>query len=57
MNSKILNVLLVEDDEIDAMNVRRAFQKNRIANPLYVAGDGIEALETLRAGHVPGSAG
>lgn len=54
MNAKILNVLLVEDDEIDAMNVRRAFQKNRIANPLYVAGDGIEALETLRAGQVPG---
>jgi CheY-like chemotaxis protein len=53
MNAKMLNVLLVEDDEIDAMNVRRAFQKNRIANPLYVAGDGIEALETLRAGQVP----
>jgi len=53
MNAKMLNVLLVEDDEIDAMNVRRAFQKNRIANPLYVAGDGIEALEALRAGRVP----
>jgi CheY-like chemotaxis protein len=53
MNAKMLNVLLVEDDEIDAMNVRRAFHKNRIANPLYFAGDGIEALEVLRAGQVP----
>lgn len=34
-------------------NVRRAFQKNRIANPLYFAGDGIEALELLRARQVP----
>lgn len=33
--------------------MRRAFQKNRIANPLYFAGDGIEALELLRARQVP----
>jgi CheY-like chemotaxis protein len=51
---RVLNILLVEDDEVDVMNVRRAFQKNHIANPLYVAGDGIEALDMLRAGRVPG---
>jgi CheY-like chemotaxis protein len=50
---KTLNILLVEDDQVDVMNVRRAFDKNRIANPLYVAGDGIEALEMLRSGEVP----
>lgn len=46
---KMLNILLVEDDEVDVMNVRRAFDKNRIANPLYVAGNGIEGLEKLRS--------
>ncbi len=52
---KNLNILLVEDDEVDVMNVRRAFQKNKIANPLYVAGNGIEALKMLRDGTVPGT--
>jgi CheY-like chemotaxis protein len=50
---KALNILLVEDDEVDVMNVRRAFDKNRIANPLYVAPDGVEGLRMLRADEVP----
>ena len=45
---QMINILLVEDDEVDVMNVRRAFKKGRITNPLYVAGNGIEALEMLR---------
>ena len=45
---KMLNILLVEDDELDVMSVRRAFNKNNILNPLYVAGNGLEALEMLR---------
>ena len=53
MVEKALNILLVEDDEVDVMNVRRAFDKNRIANPLYVAADGVEALRMLRANEVP----
>ena len=52
-SERMLNVLLVEDDEVDVMNVRRAFQKNHIANPLFVAGDGVEALELLRSGKIP----
>ena len=48
MPQQMLNILLVEDDELDVMNVRRAFKKNNILNPLYVAGNGIEALEMLR---------
>ncbi len=50
---KTLHILLVEDDEVDVMNVRRAFQKNHIANPLYVAANGLEGLEMLRNGTVP----
>ncbi|MFY7806146.1 MAG: response regulator, partial [Limnoraphis robusta] len=34
---------------VDVMNVKRAFKKNNISNPLYVAGNGIEALEMLRS--------
>ena len=44
----MLNILLVEDDELDVMNVRRAFKKNNILNLLHVAGNGVEALEMLR---------
>ncbi len=46
---KLVNILLVEDDEVDVMNVKRAFKKNHITNPLFVAGNGIEALELLRS--------
>ncbi len=53
MQDKALNILLVEDDQVDIMNVRRAFERNRITNPLFVAGDGLEALEMLRNGRVP----
>jgi CheY-like chemotaxis protein len=53
VDDKVLNILLVEDDQVDVMNVRRAFQKNRITNPLFIAGDGIEALEMLHSGRVP----
>ena len=50
---RLLNILLVEDDEVDVMNVRRAFQKNNITNPLYVASDGLAGLEQLRNGEIP----
>ena len=50
---KSLNILLVEDDQVDVMNVKRAFERNKIANPLFVAGDGIEGLELLRSGKIP----
>ena len=54
MSPKMLNILLVEDDELDVMNVKRAFKKNNIANPLFVAGNGLEALAMLRSdGDVP----
>jgi CheY-like chemotaxis protein len=51
---RTLSVLLVEDDAVDVMNVRRAFEKNNIESPLHVAGNGLEALQMLRDGTVPG---
>ena len=48
MESRPLNMLLVEDDELDVMNVQRAFKKNNISNPLFIASNGIEALAMLR---------
>lgn len=53
MADKMLNILLVEDDKVDVMNVRRAFQKNNICNPLWVAGNGLEGLEMLRESDMP----
>jgi len=47
------NILLVEDDQIDVMNVQRAFARHNILNPLFVASDGVDALAMLRAGKVP----
>ncbi len=48
MNDNAVNVLLVEDDEVDIKNVKRAFEKNNISNPLFVARNGLEALDVLR---------
>jgi CheY-like chemotaxis protein len=43
-----VNLLLVDDDEVDVQGLKRAFVKSRIANPITVARDGVEALEVLR---------
>ena len=53
MDARALNVLLIDDEEVDVMNVQRAFKKNNIINPLYVAHNGLEALELLRSNKVP----
>jgi CheY-like chemotaxis protein len=39
---------MVDDDEVDCMNVQRAFKKSNILNPLFVAHNGLEALDMLR---------
>jgi CheY-like chemotaxis protein len=41
-------VLLVEDDRVDAMTVKRALKEIRVANPIVVVGNGEEALAYLR---------
>ena len=48
-----LNILLIEDEELQQLNVRRALEKAGIKWPLFVASDGAEALELLRSGQVP----
>lgn len=52
--SNAVTILLVDDDEIDVMAVRRSFAELKIANPIVEAHDGIDALAMLRgeAGHV-----
>jgi len=50
---RALNILLVDDDEVDVMTVKRAFQKANITNRLFVASNGVEALEMLRSGSIP----
>ena len=47
-NSKVVTILLVEDDEIDVKALKWAFDKLKIANPLVVARDGVEAWEMLQ---------
>ena len=53
MSDKTVTFLLVEDDEIDIEAVQRGFGELRIANPLIVARDGVEALEILRGDEKP----
>lgn len=48
MEDSKIGILLVEDDEVDIMNVQRAFKKNRITNSLYITRNGLEALDLLR---------
>lgn len=43
-----VTLFLIEDDDIDAMMIERSFKKQKIANPIVRAFDGIEALEMLR---------
>ncbi|MBA3458171.1 MAG: response regulator [Deltaproteobacteria bacterium] len=45
-----LNILLVDDDEVDAITVKRAFSKAKLPYHLTVVRNGIEALELLRGG-------
>lgn len=47
--SETVNLLVVDDDMVSVMAVKRTLKKLRIINPLHVACDGCEALELLRA--------
>jgi CheY-like chemotaxis protein len=46
-------VLLVEDDAIDTMTVRRAFRDLKLSNPLAHATNGEEALDYLKNAENP----
>jgi CheY-like chemotaxis protein len=47
-------ILLVEDDENDAMLLRMAFEKNGIANPVQWVKDGLEAVAYLNGDGIYG---
>jgi CheY-like chemotaxis protein len=51
--SRPINLLLVDDDEVDVLNVKRALERGRITNQIWVAGDGHEGLALLRSGEMP----
>ncbi len=53
MDEKQISVLLIDDDEVDVMTVKRAFKKNNMTHPLYVASNGVEALDLLRSNTLP----
>lgn len=48
MSNNTVHILLVEDDDVDAEAIERAFDKARVGNPIHRAHDGIEALAMLR---------
>lgn len=50
---KEATLFLIEDDDVDAQTVERAFKKLRISNPIIRARDGVEAFGMLESGEVP----
>lgn len=50
---KEVSLLIVDDDDIDAISLERALRKLRLLNTLFRARDGREALDLLRSGQVP----
>lgn len=46
-------LLLIEDDEVDVLSVKRTLSQLRATMPLQVARNGEEALAWLRSGHHP----
>ena len=45
---RTITVLLIDDDTVDVVAIRRSFWQLKIANPLVVARNGLEALDMLR---------
>lgn len=51
MPGRPIHVLLVEDDEIEAEAVLRAFRRLQLSDRITVASDGLDALSILRGQH------
>lgn len=49
MKEQTLHILLVEDDDVDAEAVVRAFKKARLDYPFTIVTNGLEALKVLRS--------
>lgn len=52
-NYKEVTLLIVDDDDIDAIALERALRKLRLLNTVHRARDGQEALNLLRSGVIP----
>ncbi len=50
--NNISPVLLVEDDAVDVMTVKRCFKQLKISNQLLIANNGEEALQLLTQTHL-----
>jgi CheY-like chemotaxis protein len=48
MSSKVIDVLMVEDDDGDILMTREAFEYYKVQNRLHVVTDGEQALQFLR---------
>lgn len=51
-NVENISVLLIEDNAVDVMGVKRAFSQSKLNNRIIVASDGRDALEKLRSGSI-----
>ncbi len=49
----MLNLLVVDDDAVDVMTVKRGLSRAGIAHQLTEASNGVEALTLLREGKMP----
>jgi two-component system response regulator len=47
MTQEVIDVLLVEDNPLDAELMMRALRKNNVANPIFHVEDGAEALDFI----------
>ena len=52
-NSAEVTLMLIDDDDIDAMALQRSFGRQKLGNRIIRAHDGQEAFEMLEAGMVP----
>jgi CheY-like chemotaxis protein len=48
MHPRLIDILLVDDDEGDVVLAKRALQNGKIFNTMHVAKDGVEAMEFLQ---------
>ncbi len=51
--AKTLNILLVDDDIVDVMNIKRIFKQKNFPHSLHVAHNGEEALGLLHTKTIP----
>ena len=48
MSREPMRVILIDDDDVDIMSVKRAFRRKGVGATFHVARDGVEGLEALR---------